>query len=339
MAIDLNAGFNTALSKTTSVTGVSGAASASIACWYYCVSFATSSNFVVRLTGPGGADTMAQLYTFTDGSFNWSSDDGTFENAKQQAVVVNQWHHYAVVYTQTTVTAYYDGVSIGSVSHTFGARASQTQIVLGPCQGYIQDVQVYSDVLTGNDILGLFRARPTRTVSTLIGWYPCFAGSRTTDFGPNSWNLTESGSPADAPKSAPAPWRGPINKALRVFLGINAATAAGLTQATGAAANIEVFTSVAAGLTQVTGAAPWSASAPAAGLTKTSGAAIPFLGTVAAGLTITSAAAIASVAAQANGLTQTTGSAAGASSSTPTGPPIDQFSRRFFHEVGRRHVR
>lgn len=341
MAIELTTGFaGGALTKTTAVTGISGAASASICCWYYADSFATASNFVLRLTGAGAADTMCQLYTFTDGSFNWSSDDGTFENLIQQPVVLAQWHHYCVTYTQTSITAYYDGASIGSASHTFGSRASQIQIVIGKTQGKVQDVLVYSDALTGSDILEIKRARPPRRMANLVAWYPLWSGARTADYGPDSLTLTETGTINDSLTSAPAPWRGPIQSAaLRVFLGINAATAAGLTQVTGAAANIEVFPSVAAGLTQVTGAAPWSASAPAAGLTKTSGAAIPFLGTVAAGLTITSAAAIASVAAQANGLTQTTGAAAGASSSTPTGPPIDQFSRRFFHEVGRRHVR
>lgn len=219
MAIELTTGFaGGALTKTTAVTGISGAASASICCWYYADSFATSSNFVLRLTGAGAADTMCQLYTFTDGSFNWSSDDGTFESLIQQPVVLAQWHHYCVTYTQTSITAYYDGVSIGSASHTFGSRASQIQIVIGKTQGKVQDVLVYSDALTGSDVLEIKRARPPRRMANLVAWYPLWSGARTADYGPDSLTLTETGTINDSLTSAPAPWRGPIqSSALRVY--------------------------------------------------------------------------------------------------------------------------
>jgi hypothetical protein len=276
VAIELTTGFaGSALTKTTAVTGISGAASASVCCWYYADSFSTASNFVLRLTGPGAADTMCQLYTFTDGSFNWSSDDGVFENLIQQPVVLGEWHHYAVTYTQTSITAYYDGVSIGSSAHTFGSRASQTQIVVGRCQGKVQDVVVYSDALSGSDVLELYRARPPRRMIDLVAWYPLWSGARTIDYGPAHLTLTETGTINDSLTSAPAPWRGPVqSSALRVFAGINAATASGLTQTTGAAVAQLVFAANAAGLAQTSGnAAVSSIAQTATGLTRTSGVA------------------------------------------------------------------
>lgn len=327
MAIELTTGFaGGALTKTTAVTGISGAASASICCWYYADSFATASNFVLRLTGPGAADTMCQLYTFTDGSFNWSSDDGVFENLIQQAVVLGQWHHYAVTYTQTGITAYYDGVAIGSAAHTFGARASQTQIVVGRCQGKVQDVLVYADALSGSDILEIYRARPPRRMTDLVAWYPLWSGARTIDYGPNSLTFTETGTINDSLTSAPAPWRGPVqNSALRVFAGINAATATGLTRTTGAASAGLTAAQTAAGLAQTTGAATPGLSTLAVGTTQTTGAAVAQFSKAltAAGLTQTSGnAAVSSVAQTAAGLTQTSGVANGASSAAATGPPL-----------------
>lgn len=209
MAIDLLTNFSTALTKTTAVTGVSGASSATISCWYYATSVAGGFDPVLRLAGAGATDTMCQLYTFSDSSFNWSSDDGTFENAVRQTVVLNQWHHYALVYTQTGITAYYDGVSIGSASHTFGSRASQIQIVLGPCQGYVQDAVVYSAALTAVEVAALFGKRTPSRTTNLLGWYPCFADSRTKDYGPNKWDLSETGTITGAPVDAPAAWSGP----------------------------------------------------------------------------------------------------------------------------------
>lgn len=272
----------------------------------------------------GDPSTVIIAYRF-DGTatFNTANITGAFGST-------TAWVHLGVTYDGTTIRTYLNGVANGTVASatTLIAAGAATTISLGgPFNGDAADVVMYRRALTAAEMNQIAIGRlPINRRSDLVGWWPTFDPSSLANAGVdystigNHCTLQSSGAnnPSASHAGIPIAFSGRSGRMVYVSAVVNNATAAGLTQVTGAAANN--LSTLAAGLTQVTGSAPFTASAPSAGLVQTTGAAFPKASAPASGLTQTTGAAANNLSTHADGLTQTTGTGLGSvSGATSTG--------------------
>lgn len=239
------------------------------------------------------------------------------------------WVHMGATYDGTTIRTYVNGVASGTIPSTttlIAAGAATVIMVGGQITAEVADVVMHRRALTAAEMNQIAIARfPMNRRSDMVGWWPMFDPTSLTQAGldmstiGNHLTLQASGAnnPAAAHGSVPIAFQGQRSRMIYVAPIVNNATAAGLTNCTGAATG--GVSAPAAGLTNCTGAANPTASAPASGLTQTTGAAAPTYGAPATGTTQTTGAATGGVSGRAAGLTNTTGLATGSPSGSAVG--------------------
>jgi hypothetical protein len=106
-------------------------------------------SFFLRLYKPTGGATQIDLVRnngLTQESDTLASSPGTTD-----------WHHYVVTVTTTTMRFYYDSADQGATTCSGTANGTTTQLTVGNnFDGYIDDVVIYNDVLSGAEISGLY---------------------------------------------------------------------------------------------------------------------------------------------------------------------------------------
>jgi hypothetical protein len=142
-------------------------------------SSANSGNFGgIRMSyggnNSGGPNLVALVYTGSGGTFNNSS---TNIQTAPNSVSLGQWHHGVATYDGTNVLLYVDGSLQGSGT-TPMAIDTWSPLTIGdgrwqggptrPFNGILDEVAVYTNVLSANRILAHFTAGTTTTASNYV---------------------------------------------------------------------------------------------------------------------------------------------------------------------------
>jgi hypothetical protein len=232
------------------------------------------------------------------------------------SIATNTWVHVAVKWASNVLTAYVNGVNIGTAAAAITTPLTLNYLECGFSDSVLSDVCYYAAALTDAEVSELYAQRQPKRRANLFAYYPCFFGSRTADFSGQGNTATENGTLTDPAITPPVQWTG--GRPQRIYVPVTAITIvpSGVVNVTGAAALTAAAGLAPTGSTQVTGSAAMTKAAglAATGATQATGSATMTSGASAAssGTTQTtgSAAVTKSASAAGAGATQTTGSAA-----------------------------
>ena len=146
--------------------------------------------------------------------FHYSTPGLLNSNIQLSATIsLNAWHFVLLTYDGATVTAYLDGISIGtaSVSGPLISVASGTMLVNSQntyaqqlSSSFLDDLRIYNRVLSSSEITSLYRgSQPINCDQYCVGWWKLDEASGTTAYdstanGANGNNLTLNGFTFDA---------------------------------------------------------------------------------------------------------------------------------------------
>lgn len=149
----------------------------SIACWIYWTTDGGAAT-IVRKRSTGATDIGWNCYISTADRLSAQTSDGTSVTALTCAttLVPGQWYHVAIVWDRDgNCIGYLNGVSDGSTSIvTQDATLTNTQVMTvgrrssGAAEffpGYIDDLRIYTRVLTPTEILNLYNNGQVRIAS------------------------------------------------------------------------------------------------------------------------------------------------------------------------------
>lgn len=116
-----------------------------------------------RAQAGGGDFSPRQFVKFTPTKFEWHAEANGNDNQEYADLAVGEWHHIAVVKTGTSVQLYRDGVASGAAGtlneSLLNAAALPFFIGGQPGQngneffnGYIDDVRIYDNALTAQEV-------------------------------------------------------------------------------------------------------------------------------------------------------------------------------------------
>lgn len=155
------------LVKYTSGSGLpTGSAARSVECWFK--SSTSQSNAVLVAWGREQSNNefammLNSATTLEVGS--WTSNY-LFPLPSGKSALDGQWHHIVAVWNGSTITIYFDGAAIGSKSGSFNTVLNSAGLDIGSSTGggfkytgSIDEVAVYSTVLTSSQVQGHFSAR------------------------------------------------------------------------------------------------------------------------------------------------------------------------------------
>jgi hypothetical protein len=144
--------------------------------------------------GSGAGDSISIGHNSSNVVF-YNQVAGSFAAYYSQAAATDVWEHYAYVADGTNAIAYVNGVQVDSRALTLTGRTGSYNFA---DMGYntpdftLQDVQVFQEALTVNEILSVMRARVPRRPN-LVGWWPLHGDSPTFDHSGRAQTLTHSG--------------------------------------------------------------------------------------------------------------------------------------------------
>ena len=122
-----------------------------------------------------------QFVKFTPTKFEWHQEAGGADNQDYDDLVVGEWHHHAVVKTGTSVHYYRDGVAVGDPGtlNTSLANAAAMRFFMGGntgtasanevFNGYLDDVRIYDNALSANEINALVVPEPSSLLLGALG--------------------------------------------------------------------------------------------------------------------------------------------------------------------------
>lgn len=119
------------------------------------------------------------------------------------------WTHVAMTYDGAVgLTAYINGVNVGTAGIIAGARGNWGDLQVGPGAGEFQDACFYTVALTPEQIVQLYRNRLPGARTGLRHHLPCFPGTanRILDYSGNALNFANAPAPTDALTWPQAGW-------------------------------------------------------------------------------------------------------------------------------------
>lgn len=247
MSVTLSAGTSSYLDKGGALSPApSGDSSVTLACW---VRFSSLTAFTWVMGDFNASGNDYNAITLNGGSTVldfYVSKSGTFYTVSQGAIATSTWYHVAMTWDGSTVTAYVNGTSIGTIAGAPTGRAAWGNFGFGNCDGSIQDGVRYSAALSAPEIVTLFGARNPKRRANLTCHYPMLPGTnRIIDWSGNGNTLTSHGSPGDGAE-APVGWGGPLSRVMRPLTGALTLGAGTAAAASAASANIAMVVAEAA---------------------------------------------------------------------------------------------
>lgn len=129
----------------------------------------TDSIIIGNRKDAAGNDTVPrQFIKLTPTKFEWHQNDNGNDNVDVDDLVIDGWHHVAVVKSGTSLEYYFDGVSVAThtLTEVIGTVANQFYIGGQPnngsirehFNGYIDEVRIYDNALTAAEVEALFAA-------------------------------------------------------------------------------------------------------------------------------------------------------------------------------------
>lgn len=134
-----------------------------------------------RVMNDGNDSTPRQFIKLTPQQFEWHQNGNGNDNLDVDDLVMDEWHHIAVVKTGVELEYFFDGIStaaqtltetIGAEAHPFfiggQERAVTNNIDLEFFNGFIADVRIYDESLSSEEVLAVFAENAPQSPAELV---------------------------------------------------------------------------------------------------------------------------------------------------------------------------
>lgn len=162
--------------------------------------FASTNIYAFDMATNGGVNgTRSQFFS---NSLIWGPYAGTQLSVSVSGIAADTWHHYALVRSGSTLTAYIDGTSAGSVTNS--SNLADTMLTIGQYNytygsggwwnGYISNYRI----VKGAPVYTANFTTPTAALTAISGTVVLTCQNPTTivDNGPNAFTVTANGNAA-----------------------------------------------------------------------------------------------------------------------------------------------